>query len=126
MSNTIQTTRFLDRPRTDEECVDNIINGVMKEHPGYDRERCREIAEGVHASTYIIVEDMDRGSKYLRSRDTAEVLYVQDLGFDSMVLIEVLASLEKRFNVSISEREFREVPTPASVVAVIYKHKYNT
>ncbi|MEU6260345.1 acyl carrier protein [Streptomyces sp. NPDC047043] len=40
---------------------------------------------------------------------TDDALYVEDLGVDSLMGLEILVQLEKKFGVKISEQEFGEI-----------------
>ncbi|MFF4543398.1 acyl carrier protein [Streptomyces sp. NPDC001435] len=40
---------------------------------------------------------------------TDDALYVEDLGVDSLMGLEILVQLEKKFGVKISEKEFGEI-----------------
>jgi acyl carrier protein len=61
-----------------------------------------EIKSTVKDLIVEIAEDMDVEPD--KVTDTAH--FVEDLGLDSMALLEVLATMEKKFGVSIPESEF--------------------
>ncbi|MBF0511237.1 MAG: acyl carrier protein [Candidatus Omnitrophica bacterium] len=46
--------------------------------------------------------------------------FYQDLGVDSIKAIEILVAIEKRFKVSIQEKDIEEITTLAKVAEVIY------
>jgi acyl carrier protein len=54
-----------------------------------------------------IAEDMD----VEESSITEDAHFVKDMGLDSMALLEVLATMEKKFGVSIPESEFPNITT---------------
>lgn len=54
-----------------------------------------------------IAEDMD----VEESTITEDAHFVKDMGLDSMALLEVLATMEKKFGVSIPESEFPNITT---------------
>jgi len=54
-----------------------------------------------------IAEDMDVDASTI----TDEAHFVKDMGLDSMALLEVLATMEKKFGVSIPESEFPNITT---------------
>ncbi len=49
-----------------------------------------------------IAEDMDVDTENI----TDSAHFIDDLGLDSMALLEVLATMEKKFSISIPESEF--------------------
>ncbi len=49
-----------------------------------------------------IAEDMDIDKTTIND----DAHFIEDMGFDSMALLEVLATMEKKFGVSIPETEF--------------------
>lgn len=61
-----------------------------------------EIKNSIRELVTEIAEDMDVDKESV----TDSALLVEDLGLDSMALLEVLASMEKKFDVSIPESEF--------------------
>jgi acyl carrier protein len=54
-----------------------------------------------------IAEDMDVDESTI----TDDAHFVKDMGLDSMALLEVLATMEKKFGVSIPESEFPNITT---------------
>lgn len=54
-----------------------------------------------------IAEDMDVEASSI----TEDAHFVKDMGLDSMALLEVLATMEKKFGVSIPESEFPNITT---------------
>lgn len=50
-----------------------------------------------------------------------EVHFINDLGLDSMMLLEVLSTLERRYKISIPEEEFPNMVTLNSCVNTVEK-----
>ncbi|HAA54539.1 MAG TPA: acyl carrier protein [Myxococcales bacterium] len=50
-----------------------------------------------------------------------EVHFINDLGLDSMMLLEVLSTLERRYKISIPEEEFPNMVTLNSCVDTVEK-----
>jgi len=61
-----------------------------------------EIKSTIREVIEEIAEDMDVEIEKI----TDDALFIEDLGLDSMALLEVLATMEKKFSVSIPESEF--------------------
>lgn len=53
---------------------------------------------------------------------TSDAHLIKDMGLDSMALLEVLASLEKKFSVSIPESEFPNLTTIGKCVETVEKY----
>jgi len=66
-----------------------------------------EITKTIRELIIEIGEDMDIEEE--KVTDTAN--FIEDMGFDSMALLEVLATMEKKFGVSIPESEFPNITT---------------
>jgi acyl carrier protein len=65
-----------------------------------------------------IAEDMDVDA----SKITPEAHFITDLGLDSMALLEVLATMEKKFTVSIPESEFPNLTSVNACTATVEKY----
>jgi len=61
-----------------------------------------EIKEAIRQLIGEIAEDMDVEAEKI----TDSAHFIKDMGLDSMALLEVLATMEKKFGVSIPESEF--------------------
>jgi acyl carrier protein len=66
-----------------------------------------EIKKTIRTLIEEIGEDMDIAPDKI----TDDAKFIEDMGFDSMALLEVLATLEKKFGVSIPESEFPNITT---------------
>jgi acyl carrier protein len=64
-----------------------------------------EIKEAIRGMIIEIAEDMDIDEEAI----TDDAKFVSDMGLDSMALLEVLATMEKKFGVSIPETEFPNI-----------------
>jgi acyl carrier protein len=62
----------------------------------------------------------------LTERDVAEItdaaLFVDDLGVDSLMAIEVMVALDKRYKIDIPEAEFQKIKNVNDSVEVVMKH----
>lgn len=61
-----------------------------------------EVKDTIRELIVEIGEDMDIDEDKI----TDSAHFIEDLGLDSMALLEVLATMEKKFSVSIPESEF--------------------
>ncbi|MGD9201018.1 MAG: acyl carrier protein [Chitinispirillia bacterium] len=64
-----------------------------------------EVKEIIRALITEIAEDMEVDEEIIN--DSAHL--IEDMDLDSMALLEVLASMEKKFNISIPESEFSQL-----------------
>ena len=53
---------------------------------------------------------------------TGDAHMIKDMGLDSMALLEVLATLEKKFGISIPETEFPNLTTINKCTATVEKY----
>jgi acyl carrier protein len=62
----------------------------------------------------------------LTERDPGEItdtaLFVDDLGVDSLMAIEVMVNLDKRYKIDIPESEFNQIKNVNDSVATVMKH----
>ena len=56
------------------------------------------------------------------SKITEDAHMIKDMGLDSMALLEILATLEKKFGVSIPESEFPNLITINKCTATVEKY----
>ncbi|MFW5774929.1 MAG: acyl carrier protein [Chitinivibrionales bacterium] len=61
-----------------------------------------EIKQDIRELIVEIAEDMDVEEENI----TDDANFIDDVGLDSMALLEVLATMEKKFGISIPESEF--------------------
>jgi acyl carrier protein len=62
----------------------------------------------------------------LTERETSEItdtaLFVDDLGVDSLMAIEVMVALDKRYKIDIPESEFNQIKNVNDAVNIVMKH----
>jgi acyl carrier protein len=62
----------------------------------------------------------------ITERDPSEVsdtaLFIEDLGIDSLMAIEMLVSMDKKYKVQIPEEEFKDIKCVNDAVAVVQKY----
>ncbi|KMQ52341.1 hypothetical protein CHISP_0608 [Chitinispirillum alkaliphilum] len=66
-----------------------------------------EIKDEIRNLITEIAEDMDVDESTI----TDGAHFIEDMGLDSMALLEVLATMEKKFGVTIPETEFPNITT---------------
>ena len=77
-----------------------------------------EIKSDIRDLIIEIGEDMD----IEEDKITDDANFIEDMGFDSMALLEVLATMEKKFNVSIPESEFPNITTINACATTVEKY----
>lgn len=77
-----------------------------------------EIKKSIREVIEEIGEDMDIDSDKI----TDDAKFIEDMGFDSMALLEVLATMEKKFGVSIPESEFPNITTINQCTVTVQKY----
>ncbi len=77
-----------------------------------------EIKSTIRELITDIAEDMDIDESSI----TDEASFIEDMGLDSMALLEVLATMEKKFGVSIPESEFPNITSINKCVATVEKY----
>ena len=77
-----------------------------------------EIKETIRELITEIAEDMD----VEESSITDDAKFVEDMGLDSMALLEVLATMEKKFSVSIPETEFPNITSINKCTETVQKY----
>lgn len=78
-----------------------------------------EIKKSIRTLIQEIGEDMDIAAEKL----TDDAKFIEDMGFDSMALLEVLATMEKKFGVSIPESEFPNITTINKCTETVIKYQ---
>lgn len=77
-----------------------------------------EIKSAIREMITEIAEDMDIDEASI----TDDARFVSDMGLDSMALLEVLATMEKKFGVSIPETEFPNVTSINKCTETVEKY----
>lgn len=77
-----------------------------------------EIKNTIRELITEIAEDMDVEEETI----TDEASFVEDMGLDSMALLEVLATMEKKFGVSIPESEFPNITSINKCTDTVQKY----
>ena len=77
-----------------------------------------EIKKTINALIVEIAEDMDVDA----AKVTDSAHFITDIGLDSMALLEVLASMEKKFGVAIPESEFPNLTSVDACAATVEKY----
>ena len=77
-----------------------------------------EIKSAIREMITEIAEDMDIDEASI----TDDARFVSDMGLDSMALLEVLATMEKKFGVSIPETEFPNVTSINKCTETVMKY----
>ncbi len=82
-------------------------------------------------ATQPVTEDLVRNEvkkliAELTERDPSEITdtahFVDDLGVDSLMAIEAMVALDKRYKIDIPEAEFNQIKNVNDSVAVVMKH----
>lgn len=77
-----------------------------------------EIKDSIRELITEIAEDMDVETESI----TDGAHFIKDMGLDSMALLEVLATMEKKFSVSIPETEFPNLTSIDKCTATVEKY----
>jgi acyl carrier protein len=77
-----------------------------------------EIKVAIREMITEIAEDMDIDEDTI----TDDAKFVDDMGLDSMALLEVLATMEKKFGVSIPETEFPNITSINKCTETVQKY----
>jgi acyl carrier protein len=76
------------------------------------------IKEAIRELITDIAEDMDIDEATI----TDDAHFIEDMGLDSMALLEVLATMEKKFGVSIPESEFPNITSITKCTETVDKY----
>lgn len=77
-----------------------------------------EIKDTIRELITEIAEDMDVDEESI----TDDAGFVEDMGLDSMALLEVLATMEKKFGISIPESEFPNITSINKCTDTVQKY----
>jgi acyl carrier protein len=74
----------------------------------------------------LVREEVKRLIAELTEREISEItdtaLFVDDLGVDSLMAIEVMVALDKRYKIDIPESEFNQIKNVNDAVSIVMKH----
>jgi acyl carrier protein len=79
-------------------------------------------SEEIKATINTLILEIAEDVEIEASRVTDDAHFIKDMGLDSMALLEVLATLEKKFQVTIPETEFPNITTINKCVATVEKY----
>ena len=79
-------------------------------------------AEEIKAAIRELIEEIGEDMDVDEDKITDDAKFIEDMGFDSMALLEVLATMEKKFGVSIPESEFPNITTINQCAATVEKY----
>ena len=79
-------------------------------------------------STETLTRDIRSMVAEIAERDEEEIKgdlsFVEDLGFDSMMALEILAKLEKQYKIKIPEEELTKLDNLNQTVALVQKYSH--
>ncbi len=79
-------------------------------------------------STETLIRDIRSMVAEIAERDEEEIKgdlsFVEDLGFDSMMALEILAKLEKQYKIKIPEEELTKLDNLNQTVALVQKYSH--
>jgi len=79
-----------------------------------------------HVTSEKVREEVKRLIAELTEREPGEItdtaLFVDDLGVDSLMAIEVMVALDKRYKIDIREAEFNKIKNVNDAVDVVMQH----
>jgi acyl carrier protein len=78
-----------------------------------------EIKGSIRELIIEIAEDMDIDEAAI----TDDARFIEDMGLDSMALLEVLATMEKKFGVTIPESEFPNITSINKCADTVEKYQ---
>lgn len=78
----------------------------------------------------IVRQEVRRRIAELTERDASEIedtaSFVDDLGVDSLMAIELMVALDKEYKIDLPEEEFREIKNVNEAVEVVMRHAGST
>ncbi|MBN1759030.1 MAG: acyl carrier protein [Chitinispirillaceae bacterium] len=78
--------------------------------------------EAIKASIRDLITDIAEDMDIDEATITDDALFIDDMGLDSMALLEVLATMEKKFGVSIPESEFPNITSITKCAETVEKY----
>lgn len=78
--------------------------------------------ESIKTVVRDLITEMAEDIELDKEKITDDAHFIKDMGFDSMALLEVLATMEKKFGVSIPESEFPNIVTINKCAETVEKY----
>jgi acyl carrier protein len=79
-------------------------------------------APDIKAAIRTLIEEIAEDMEIDKAKITDEAHFITDMGLDSMALLEVLATMEKKFGVTIPETEFPNIVTINRCAETVQKY----
>ena len=76
----------------------------------------------IKATIRTVIKDIAEDMEIDGAKITDEAHFITDMGLDSMALLEVLATMEKKFGVTIPETEFPNIVSINKCAETVQKY----
>jgi acyl carrier protein len=76
----------------------------------------------IKAAIRTLIKEIAEDMEIDEAKITDEAHFITDMGLDSMALLEVLATMEKKFGVTIPETEFPNIVTINKCAETVQKY----
>ena len=76
----------------------------------------------IKATIRTLIKDIAEDMEIDEAKITDEAHFITDMGLDSMALLEVLATMEKKFGVTIPETEFPNIVSINKCAETVQKY----
>jgi acyl carrier protein len=76
----------------------------------------------IKATIRTLIVEIAQDMEIDEAKITDEAQFITDIGLDSMALLEVLATMEKKFGVTIPETEFPNIVTINKCAETVQKY----
>jgi acyl carrier protein len=76
----------------------------------------------IKAAIRTLIKEIAEDMEIDEAKITDEALFITDMGLDSMALLEVLATMEKKFGVTIPETEFPNIVSINKCAETVQKY----
>jgi acyl carrier protein len=80
------------------------------------------IAPDIKAAIRTLITEIAEDMEIDEAKITDEAHFITDMGLDSMALLEVLATMEKKFGVTIPETEFPNIVSINKCAETVQKY----
>jgi acyl carrier protein len=78
--------------------------------------------ESIKATIRQLITDIAEDMDIAEEKITDDALFISQMGLDSMALLEVLATMEKKFGISIPESEFPNISSINKCAETVEKY----